>query len=123
VIEGEISPFREAVVRLVLRGADDREREVAVVVDTGFTESLTLPPILVEELGLPRVDTSELELADGRIVVFPVHRAVVLWEGGERRVSVHVSEGGPLMGMTMLYGCNLNLDVVDGGHVRIEKLA
>ena len=49
--------------------------------------------------------------------------AAVLWEGGSKDVLVLESEGGTLIGMALLGGCRVVMDVEEGGVVSIESLA
>lgn len=115
---------REAVLPLrVLGGADNRAEEVDIVVDTGFTGSLCLPPGLVDSLSLPLVGRGGAVLADGRAVETRVHRARVIWHDLERVVRVLATEGGPLAGMALLRGSRLTVDAAPGGVVRIEELS
>ena len=53
MIEGVVNAAYEAVIRLSLRGPLGQAREIDAVIDTGFNGFLTLPPVLVAELGLP----------------------------------------------------------------------
>ena len=120
MIEGKVTARRDAVVPIVNVG-QDRETTCEAVVDTGFTEFLALPPNLVAQLGLSFVDVSRAMLADGSIVGFDLYRAVVVWNEIRRDILIHASDGGPLLGMSMLYGSRLLIDVVDGGAVQIES--
>jgi predicted aspartyl protease len=43
MIRGTVNASREAVVRLRLRGPTGVEAEIDAIIDTGFTETLTLP--------------------------------------------------------------------------------
>ncbi len=72
MIEGVVNARLEAVLSLSLLGPAGQEREVDVVVDTGFNGYLTLPPELVADLGLPVVGDAEAVLADGSEAVFDV---------------------------------------------------
>nr|MBC8228759.1 clan AA aspartic protease [bacterium] len=51
-----------------------------------------------------------------------VYLAKVLWHNQEREVLVLQADGGPLVGMSLLYGSRVTLDVVDGGDVIIDIL-
>jgi clan AA aspartic protease len=122
MIIGEVTPDRQAMIRLLLRGPRGDEVEVEAVLDTGFTDFLTLPPTLIAKLQLPFRETSEFTLADGSIVQLDVFRATVLWAGQTRGVLVTAADGGPLVGMSLIYGNRLILDAVDGGQVTIGDL-
>lgn len=65
MMTGTVNALREAVLRLVVLGPGGREREVEAVIDTGYNGSLTLPPYLVAELGLPFRVRSSATLGDG----------------------------------------------------------
>ena len=92
------------------------------VLDTGFTGYLLLPPDLVTALGLPFRNANKARLADGSIVEMQLYEGTVLWDGRERAALVYAAEGDSLIGMSLLYGNNVSLDVVDGGPVRISTL-
>jgi hypothetical protein len=51
-----------------------------------------------------------------------VYDARVLWRGQERFVPVYEAEGGPLVGMSLLRGSRLTVEVEPGGDVVIEDL-
>ena len=56
MIVGEVTPNREAILRLTLRGLGGQEAVVEAVVDTGFTEYLTLPEETIATLDLLSLD-------------------------------------------------------------------
>jgi clan AA aspartic protease len=70
---------------------------VEAVIDTGFTGFLTLPAMLVTQLGLPFAGTTRATLSDGRKVAIDVYEATVLWDGHSRPVTVLAAEGGVLV--------------------------
>ena len=112
---------REAVLRLVV-GGEAINAEVQAVVDTGFDGYLTLPPSLIATLELRWRMRGRARLADGSESVFDAYEAVVEWDGALRRVVVHAAEATPLVGMGLLYGYRLQVEVVEGGTLRIEAL-
>jgi clan AA aspartic protease len=120
VIVGVVTSRREAIVRLIVRGPQDIP--IDAVLDTGFTEYLTLPSLLIATLALPYVTTQQLRLADGSDLDSDVYEAVVLWDGQERTVSVHAAEGTPLIGMALLYDHLLTIEVRTSGDVTIVPL-
>ena len=62
-------------------------------------------------------------LADGRERFFPVCTAIISWLGKPRLINVNVvEESAPLLGMGMLHGCELAMQVVEGGEVAIHNL-
>ena len=122
MITGQITANREAVVKLEIRSTQGTSAEVEFVLDTGFSEFLTLPPTLIFALALPLRTTTPMYLADGSRIAVNVYDAVVVWDGAERLVGVHSVHGGALLGMSLLYGSRLLLDAVDGGPVTITPI-
>jgi clan AA aspartic protease len=122
VITGVITPGREAVIRLRVARAGRRGVEIDAVLDTGFDDALALPRRLITALGLPWAGPAQAMLADGSIVRLNYYQATVLWEGRRRKIMVLDADGGPLAGMSLLYGSRVTLDVVDGGPVTIAPL-
>ena len=70
MIEGVVNEAYEAVLTLPLLGQAGQERDIEVVIDTGYNGFLSLPPALVEELGLPLVGPSQATLANGDVETF-----------------------------------------------------
>ncbi len=121
MIEGVVNAAYEPVVPLAVSGPAGRVRDIEAVIDTGYNGFLTLPRVLVSELGLPFVTTSQALLADGHEATFDVHRVTVLLDGESRTVDVYVSDAAPLAGMRLLDGHSVCLDVEPGGRVVIER--
>lgn len=122
MINGRVSPTREALIRIVVSGAEGRSLEFEAVVDTGFTDYLTAPKALIDELALRYRESIVYELANGELDTFDLHEARVFWDSEWRDVIISVAEGGPLVGMAMLEGCHLGIDVREGGAVTIHTL-
>ena len=90
------------------------------MVDTGYNGFLTLRPVLVGELDLPFITSGEATLADGSAVSFDIHIVTVDWDGQARDVEVDAAETTPLVGMRLLAGHDLHVEVESGGRVAIE---
>jgi len=123
MITGRVTAFGEALIPLSVRGGQGDERPVEAVIDTGFTGMLTLPPILINELGLFWRRRGRALLADGGETVFDIYEATILWDGTPRRVAVDAVECAPLVGMSMLRGYEMTMQIVEGGHVVIRSMA
>ncbi|MCY4176601.1 MAG: hypothetical protein OXD37_09805 [Acidimicrobiaceae bacterium] len=121
MIAGVVNDRLEAVVELSVSGPAGQPLEIEAVVDTGFTGFLTLPPTVVAEMELPEVGDSIFILADGSITTLLAHGAFVLWDGQMRLIQVDASGSIPLVGMALLAGHNLNIDVQPGGSVLINS--
>ena len=111
MIEGSVNAALESVVALDLRGPAGRARYVDAVVDTGFSRFLTLPPSLVEELGLPFAGARLVILADGSEVALDAYAVTVLWDGLPREIVAYSADTTPLIGMSMLESHSLYVEV------------
>lgn len=120
MIRGVVTPDLQAVIHLAVRGRAGHE-EIEFVVDTGFNTFLTLPTETIARLNLSKTGVAQAVLADGSEVELAVYEAVVLWNGEERDVSVLESDVA-LVGMAMLRGCEMKIEIVDGGAVSIEAI-
>ena len=120
MIEGTVNSLLEAAVTLTVGGAPGRESRVDAVIDTGYSGQLTLPPRLVAGLGLKLVGFSQARLADGSEVDFDVYGATVEWSGTAVYVAVDEVSAAPLVGMGLLRGHHLQINVQRGGRVLIE---
>lgn len=122
MIIGMVTAFRQATIRLTVRGLTGQEQEVGAVIDTGFDGALTLPAALIAALGLPWRRRGRALLANGSECLFDVYEATVLWDGAPRRVAVDAADIDPLVGMLLLYGYELTVQAMEGGQVTIKAL-
>lgn len=118
-----VSDGSEAVIPLTLLGGITGEsRRVEAVIDTGFTDRLTLPPDVVEELRLPLRGSVEVVLADGSVETLPMYFVRLVWHGDEQTIRAYSAAGDPLVGMALLSGSELRVQVRGDGRVEIEEL-
>lgn len=122
MIQGVVNARHEAAVRLRLRGPAGVESDVDAIVDTGFSASLTLPMAMVTSLGLVRLSGSAAVLADGSVRQFDIFAAEIAWGGTWRAVLVSAVGNEALLGMRLLAGHKLVVEVVPGGLVEIVRL-
>lgn len=122
-MHGTVTADREAMIDLEVSGSDHQAQRIEAIIDTGFNGFLTLPGSLVSGLKLPLVGNRRATLGDGSVVVLDVYLATVLWHDQDREVLVLQAGGGPLIGMSLLLGNRVTLDVVGGGNVVIGELA
>ena len=123
MIQGYVNDVYEAVVPFTLQGPSGQTRDIEAVIDTGYTGFLTLTHALVTELRLSYRNRDLAILADGREAVFDVYGVTVMWDGHVRYVDAYMSDAIPLVGMRLLEGHALNIEVVNGGSVVIEGVA
>lgn len=94
--------------------------EVDAIIDTGFNGFLTLPPALVTALGLTRLSRGRALLANGSEELFDIYGVTVLWDGQQRYVEADAVDTTPLVGMSLLEGYDLHIQVAAGGQVAIQ---
>ena len=120
MITGIVNPDYEAVIHLLVQGPAGQEREINAVIDTGFNGFLTLPPILIAALGLTRLSRGRAILANGTEDIFDIYGVTVLWDGQPRYIETDAVDTTPLVGMALLNGYDLHIQVMDGGRVAIQ---
>ncbi len=121
MIIGSINADREAVLPVVIHdgtGTQDYE----AVIDTGFNGYLTLSSAEIVKLNLPFQSQVVVTLGEGTQANLREFLATVEWDGQARDILVLEAEGDPLVGMALLYGFDVWLRVLDGGHVRVEAI-
>ena len=117
-----VNANREATIRLVVSGPSRQQQEIEAIIDTGFTGFLTLPPALIQALGLAWLCRQPGVLADGSVEVFDVYGATVMWDGQPRPVEFEAADTESLMGMSLLGRHSLRFDILTGGVVTITAL-
>jgi len=122
MIHGRVTTERQAVVRLDIHGLQGQCEPADTAIDTGFTGFLALPSGLVARLALPCLGLKAAILADGRRVVLNQFEAFVDWSGRRRRVPILEVDRGALVGMALLEGSRMTMDITQDGQVRIEPL-
>jgi clan AA aspartic protease len=118
---GIVTSGDQATLKLQVLGSGGRSEEVEVIIDTGFNGDLALPPMSVAALGLPLTGSFPAVLGDGSQVTLRCYEAVVIWHGHPRTIDV-VSASPPFLGMSLLKGSRLTMDVIPGGRASIEEL-
>lgn len=112
----------EAVVTVTIEDAGGVPQEFQAVIDTGFTGAITLPATAVYSLRLVAMRPVRATLAGGERLAFNTYGATVRLHGSPRLARVIEMDGQPLIGMELLRGSRLVVDVMEGGTVAIEPL-
>lgn len=123
MIAGLVTGERQAVIGLTVRGPAGQEQEIEAIIDTGFDGWVSLPSSAIVALGLVWRQRGRALLADGTESVFDIYEGTVVWDGEARRVPVDEAETAPLVGMSLLQGCELTIQVRPGGNVVIKLLS
>ncbi len=123
MMQGIVDQNCEATIRLVVGNLDSQRQMIDAVIDTGFTGFLTLPSSVLADLNLRAYRREEGILGNGSTCIFDVYRGLVIWDGELRRIGINESDTEPLVGMGLLYGYRMQLDVIEGGTVTIQALS
>ena len=119
--QGSVNARLEAVLRLRLRGPAGAAAEFDAVVDTGYTGLLTLPAEAAESLGLERGMGGQATLADGSARRFDTFVAELEWGGEWRSVVVSALGAEVLVGMRLLVGHELRVQVAPAGRSKWSR--
>lgn len=93
---------------------------IEFVIDTGFTDQLTLPIEAIIAMDLPLLARIPADLADGSTIEMSMHEATILWHGLERQVRVLAAGSRPLLGTRLLENFDLYVQFREGGRVTVE---
>ena len=121
MIRGTVEPTLDPVVELELQGPNGVEH-VDAVVDTGFSGWLSLPEFVIRRLGLEYLRSGPATLADGTVVEVQIYEAEVEWHDAWKVIRIDLADTDPLVGMKLLRGSALHVDVTEGGAVTIAPL-
>lgn len=123
MIVGRVNSNFEAVVNISVSAQNLQRIVVEGQIDTGFNGHLTLPSELIEELGLQFVMEREVRLGDGTSQRVDVYSALVeLGDDIRRTALVEPTEVKPLIGMALMRGYELHIEVFEGGAVSLKPL-
>ncbi len=110
------------IVPLTVMGRDGGPQRFQAILDTGFTGTVALPASDVQRLGLTNPRPEMVRFANGESGNCDVYLADVIWDGEERTTRVYAIGNEPLVGMYLLDGARVTIDVAEGGAVAVEPL-
>ncbi|HZO87183.1 MAG TPA: hypothetical protein VFB38_02510 [Chthonomonadaceae bacterium] len=106
MIAGQVTANRQALIPLEVYGPSGQKEDVSAIVDTGFTEALTLSSTTIGNLALTYQYDTVMVLGDGNSVQMSAYKGTVIWDGQPQTVLVYESDA-TLVGMSLLYGFKL----------------
>ncbi len=121
--EGIVNADGNAMLTVRVRGLRGSTHDIAATVDTGFGGAMVLATEEIERLGLEFRGLTFVALADGTERTAKKFTGEVEWFAKWRRHTVVSLEGSPLLGMTLLRGRRLEIDVVEDGVVRVGAIS
>jgi clan AA aspartic protease len=122
MIIGIVNADFEPIIPLSICGSNGKVYPQEAIVDTGFNGWLSLPPDLIAELNLKWKRRGRAILGDGTECVFDVYEAVLVWDGNMLTIPIDEADSEPLVGMSLMEGYQLTVQVFDGGHVELIKV-
>jgi clan AA aspartic protease len=122
MIIGIVNADFEPIIPLSICGSDGKVYTQEAIVDTGFNGWLSLPPDLIAELNLKWKRRGRAILGDGTECVFDVYEAVLVWDGNMLTIPIDEADSEPLVGMSLMEGYQLTVQVFEGGHVELSKV-
>jgi clan AA aspartic protease len=123
MISGLVNAYFEPTIRFDVEDVNGQAYPVEATIDTGFNGILTLPPAVVNPMGLPWISRQRGMMADGNIYYFDTYQATIIWDGQPRKVEVQCNDVRPVVGTKLLQGYDLWIEFVPGGKVEIEARA
>jgi clan AA aspartic protease len=121
-VDGTVLQGLEPLVPLIVIPPNGDPVEIIATVDTGSTGELTLPPSAIRDLALKLLRSDNAILADGSKVSAEVYEALVLWLDEVRAIAVYEMDGTPLLGMKLMRGCRLAMDIIPDGQFTITQI-
>ncbi len=122
MVSGQITQTWQARISVDLLGRDGLFQATEFVLDTGFAGDLLLPSDMLRQLRLLPGAEVVGALADGQEIRLNSWRGVARWHGHLRNILILEAEGEPLLGMNLLRGSRVTLEVTRGGSVTIDEL-
>lgn len=111
-----------AIVNIALLGRNGRRQTVEAVIDTGFDGYLTLPYRVVALLEFPWVRSQSVILGDGNPQLCDVYDGEIARNNQLRSIEIEAANTQPLIGMALMRGYDLNIEVFEGGAVSLQPL-
>jgi clan AA aspartic protease len=122
MITGFVNVEFEPIIPLFIRRADGKVFTQDAIVDTGFNGWLSLPPELIAQLNLKWKRRGRAILGDGSECIFNVYEAVVVWDDTLLTIPVDEADSEPLVGMSLMEGYQLTMQIFEGGRVELRKV-
>ena len=95
---------------------------VEALLDTGFNGGLALPASVIPQLELVPRGNRYGYLAIGGEFQLPTWRGTVVWNERPRSVEIVETDSEPLLGMDLLRGSRVTIEVREGGAVTVDAL-
>ncbi|AFY38694.1 hypothetical protein Lepto7376_2414 [[Leptolyngbya] sp. PCC 7376] len=116
MMHGLVNINYEAMLRLVIE-TDQQRQSIDAIINTTFKGYLGLPKHMIAMLDLPSLpQDSEEETTE------TFYRATVIWGNETRSIPITVVSGEPVVGMSLLQGYSLQIQVTQHGLVTVNQI-
>jgi len=122
MITGIVNADFEAIISISIYNSEGKIYTQDAIVDTGFNGWLSLSPDLINQLNLKWKRRGRAILGDGSECIFNVYQAVVAWDGDYLTIPIDEADSEPLVGMSLMEGYQLTVQVFEEGTVEIHKV-
>jgi clan AA aspartic protease len=122
MIQGTVDRALDARISVTILSAHETQQSIEAIIDTGFNGFLTLPANLLNDLDAERIGYGRVILADGSEKLAPIYEVAILWDGHRTALEVDAADTEPLIGMALMEGYQLQIDVRESGVVNLTRL-
>ena len=121
-MEGYVNPEpKESRIIVPVLDAAGIAAPLEMAIDTGFTGFMTLRPREIRAMGLERGQDRKMMLADGQVIDTLTWLATAIWHGKPTKIDVLELDARPVVGMSLLWGSDLAVQVRANGRVAITQ--
>ena len=110
------------MVSIELRGEGESVKTVDALLDSGFTGAVSLPSVVVDDLGLEWSGEQSVTLGDGSDVSVDIYEGMVGFAGKWYRCAILATGDVPTVGMHLLRGARISFQAEPGGDISLERL-
>jgi len=122
MITGTVNADFEPIIPISIYDLNGKVYTQEAIIDTGFNGWLSLSPNLINQLNLRWKRRGRAILGDGSKCVFNIYEAVILWDGYPRTIPIDEADSEPLIGISLMKGYQLTIQVWKGGNVELHKV-
>ena len=123
MLTGRVNGDLQAWLTVEIVTPSGQPRPIEVALDTGFNGQIALPAITIQRLELSEESSRLAITATGDRVRLTTYYSTMMWHGEPRIIEVVEADSEPLLGMELLLGNRVTLDVLEGGPVTIYPLS
>ncbi len=117
MMHGLVNISYEAMLRLVIETEQRKKHSIDAIINTTFGGFLGLPSSMIDMLGLKSIPPDSSESMSESC-----YQATVLWDDERRLIPVNVVMGEPIVGMGLLQGYSLQIQVTQHGLVTVDRI-